>query len=186
MIPPNVSVFSHVVLARTRLTPPPIPPRNQPINQFNLEGERQSIHCFHSPPDPRRHAASTPSHLHGARAAVRRLSSSRGGNAGHRVRTALRVRRRPAAKEGAYFLHESKTAVGSLAEKLPDPLQRPAGLGATLPRRAPRDPPPLRAHQGDAAPGPTLPPRVLPLGDTTRRAQPAPFLRLASAGHLRP
>ena len=70
------------------------------------------------------------------------------------------------------------------------------GAGAALPRRAAGDPPPLRAHQGDAAPGRSLPLRVLPLGPPAgrrrgcglapRRAQPAPLLRLAAAGHLRP
>jgi hypothetical protein len=51
-------------------------------------------------------------------------------------------------------------------------------------------------HQGDAAPGRSLPLCVLPLGPPAgrrrgcglapRRAQPAPLLRLAAAGHLRP
>ncbi|KAG2562994.1 hypothetical protein PVAP13_8KG307100 [Panicum virgatum] len=71
------------------------------------------------------------------------------------------------------------------------------GVSATLPQCAPGDPPPLRAHPGDAAPGQTLPLCVLHLGDPTgqrcsrdrecppRRAQPAPFLHLAAAGHLR-
>ena len=35
-----------------------------------------------------------------------------------------------AAKEGAYFLHESKTAVGRLAEKLPASASAPGGASA--------------------------------------------------------
>jgi len=38
--------------------------------------------------------------------------------------------RMAAAKEGAYFLHESKTAVGRLAEKLPASASAPGGASA--------------------------------------------------------
>jgi hypothetical protein len=44
-----------------------------------------------------------------------------------------------------------------------------ACVGAALPRRAARDPPPLRAHQGDAAPSQSLPLHVLPLGPPVGR-----------------
>ncbi|KAF8772515.1 hypothetical protein HU200_005472 [Digitaria exilis] len=96
-----------------------------------------------------------------------------------------------AAKEGAFFLQESKTAVGRLAEKLPASASAPGGASAPP---SPDVLPEILRHSVPIKGTP--PPSETSLSASTgerrgrgpppRRAQPAPFLRLAAASHLWP
>ena len=100
-------------------------------------------------PDPHRHAAATPPHMQGTQAAVRRSISSRGGEAGHQVRMTLQIRRRQVRRVPTPWVKDLRGPPRWEALRTRFSIRR--GVGATLPQRAPGDPPPHRAHQRAAS-----------------------------------